>query len=169
MGGGEPAHLQLVRPVRPEGPQRLPALRAPDGCARAVLRRFMSSRRAALVLTCAALSGGVLGACGGGDNKVDSVPKSTPDLTVPRDATALAPASTTSTTSTTGTTTTPTTTGTTTSVAPTTTSSTQAAPTGGTPSGGTTTPSQTTTSNSGGTPAGGFSDFCKQNPGACGQ
>src|SRR5947207_12628571 len=51
-----------------------------------------------------------------------SVPKSTPDLTVPRDASALAPASTTSTTSTTGTTTTPTTTGTTTSAAPTTTS-----------------------------------------------
>jgi hypothetical protein len=43
----------------------------------------MRSRRAALVLACAALSGGVLGACGGSDTIVDSVPKSTPDLTVP--------------------------------------------------------------------------------------
>ena len=134
----------------------------------------MSSRRAALVLALAALSGGALGACGGGDNVVDSVPKSTPDLTVPRDSSALAPATTTSTTSTTGTTTTtaPTTTGTTTSVAPTTTSSTPSNSTGGTPSGGTTTPSGGTTTPSngtGGTPSGGFSDFCKQNPGACGQ
>ena len=40
VGGREPADLQLVRPVRPEGPQRLPALRAPDGTAAAVLRRF---------------------------------------------------------------------------------------------------------------------------------
>jgi hypothetical protein len=127
----------------------------------------MSSRRAALVLAFAALSGGALGACGGGDKLTDSVPKSTPDLTVPRDASALAPASSTSTTSTTGTTTTPTTTTPTTSAAPTTTSSTPASPTGGTPSGGTTTPSggtgTTTPSN------GGFSDFCQQNPGACGQ
>jgi hypothetical protein len=83
----------------------------------------MSSRRAALVLAFAALSGGAIGACGGGDTLTDSVPKSTPDLTVPRDASALAPASTTS----------------------------------------------TTGSNNGGTPSGGFSDFCQQNPGACGQ
>jgi hypothetical protein len=129
----------------------------------------MSSRRAALVLAFAALSGGAIGACGGGDTLTDSVPKSTPDLTVPRDASALAPATTTSTTGTTGTTTTPTTTGTTTSAAPTTTSSTPASPTGGTPSGGATTPTQTSTSNNGGTPSGGFSDFCQQNPGACGQ
>jgi hypothetical protein len=126
----------------------------------------MSSRRAALVLAFAALSGGAIGACGGSDTLTDSVPKSTPDLTVPRDASALAPASTTPTT-TTPTSTTPTTTGTTTSAAPTTTSSTPASPTGGTPSGGTTTPSggtgTTTPSN------GGFSDFCQQNPGACGQ
>jgi hypothetical protein len=126
----------------------------------------MSSRRAALVLAFAALSGGALGACGGNSALTDSVPKSTPDLTVPRDASALAPPATTSTT-TTGTTTTPTTTTPTTSAAPTTTSSTPASPTGGTPSGGTTTPSggtgTTTPSN------GGFSDFCQQNPGACGQ
>jgi hypothetical protein len=132
----------------------------------------MTSRRAALVLTFAALSGGALGACGGGNVVNDQVPKSTPDLTVPRDAAALAPPSTTSTTSTTATTTTPTTTGTTTSAAPTTTSATPVTPSGGTstpsggtgsPSGGTSTPSTTGNSN------GGFSDFCQQNPGACGQ
>ena len=124
----------------------------------------MSSRRAALVLTFAALSGGALGACGGNDELTDSVPKSTPDLTVPRDSAALAPAQTTTTTSTTGTVTTPTTTtsgGVT--PAPTTTQAAPVQPTGGTPSGGTTTPTTTGNSN------GGFSDFCQQNPGACGQ
>ena len=128
----------------------------------------MSSRRAALVLAFAALSGGAIGACGGSDSFVDSVPKSTPDLTVPSNGAGLPPAQTTSTTSTTPTTTTPTTT--TGAVAPssTATPSAPAQQTGGTPSGGTTTPT-TTTNNSGGTPAGGFSDFCKQNPGACGQ
>jgi hypothetical protein len=127
----------------------------------------MSSRRAALVLACAALSGGALGACGGSDAFVDSVPKSTPDLTVPNNGAGLPPAQTTSTTPTTGTTTTTTpTTGAAAPVSPTT-QTTPSSQTGGTPSGGTTT--QTTTNNSGGTPAGGFSDFCKQNPGACGQ
>ena len=128
----------------------------------------MSSRRAALVLAFAALSGGAIGACGGSDSFVDSVPKSTPDLTVPSNGAGLPPVQTTSTTSTTPTTTTPTTT--TGAVAPssTATPSAPAQQTGGTPSGGTTTPT-TTTNNSGGTPAGGFSDFCKQNPGACGQ
>jgi hypothetical protein len=131
----------------------------------------MSSRRAALGLACVALSGVALGACGGSNDYIDSVPKSTPDLTVPNNGAGLPAAQTTSTTSTTSTTTTPTTsTGTSTlssgGTAPSTTSPSQ---TGGTPSGGATTPTQTSTSNSGGTPAGGFSDFCKQNPGACGQ
>ena len=132
----------------------------------------MSSRRAALVLACVAVSGGALGACGGDTTYVDSVPKSTPDLTVPSNGAGL-PAQTTSTTSTTSTTTTPTTTTGTAStstgtLAPSTTAPSQS--TGGTsPSTGTTTQTQTSTSNSGGTPAGGFSDFCKQNPGACGQ
>jgi hypothetical protein len=131
----------------------------------------MSSRRAALVLTFAALSGGVLGACGGNDELIDSVPKSTPDLTVPRDSAALAPATTTTTSSTTGTVTTPTTTTSGTATpAPTTTQAAPVQPTGGTPSGGTTTPSGgTTTPSNGGTSNGGFSDFCQQNPGACGQ
>ena len=31
VGGGEPALLQLVRPAGPEGPQRLPDVRPPDG------------------------------------------------------------------------------------------------------------------------------------------
>ena len=123
----------------------------------------MSSRRAALVLACAALSGGALGACGGSDTFVDSVPKSTPDLTVPSNGAGLPPAQTTSTSSTTSTTTTPTTTtGAVTPAAPTT-QSTSTPATGGTPSGGTTTPAQTTNT------TGGFSDFCQQNPGACGQ
>ena len=123
----------------------------------------MISRRAALVLACAALSGGALGACGGSDTFVDSVPKSTPDLTVPSNGAGLPPAQTTSTTSTTSTTTTPTTTtGADTPAAPTT-QSTSTPATGGTPSGGTTTPAQTTNT------TGGFSDFCQQNPGACGQ
>jgi hypothetical protein len=114
-----------------------------------------------------ALSGGALGACGGSDALVDSVPKSTPDLTVPNDAAGLPSVQTTATTATTDTTAT----GTTTGAAPVT-PTTQAAPapqTNVAPSGGTPTPTQTTPSNSGGTPAGGFSDFCKQNPGACGQ
>jgi hypothetical protein len=123
----------------------------------------MSSRRAALVLACAALSGGALGACGGSDTFVDSVPKSTPDLTVPSNGAGLPPAQTTSTTSTTSTTTTPTTTTGAVPPAATTTQSTSTPATGGTPSGGTTTPAQTTNT------TGGFSDFCQQNPGACGQ
>ena len=128
----------------------------------------MRSRRAALVLIFALLSGGAIGACGGGGALEDSVPKSTPDLTVPQGSSAVAPAQTTSTTSTTSTTTTPTTTSSTGGVTPSTQSTTTPSTSGGTPAGGTSTPT-TTPSNSGGTPADGFSDFCKQNPGACGQ
>src|SRR5258705_9185516 len=120
----------------------------------------MSSRRAALVLAFAALSGGALGACGGSNIYVDSVPKSTPDLTVPSNGAGLPPVSTTSTTSTTGTTTTPTTT--TGAAAPaTTTGATSTPATGGTPSGGagTTTPTQTTNTTGGGT------GFLPANPG----
>ena len=129
----------------------------------------MSSRRAALVLAFAALSGGALGACGGGDTLVDSVPKSTPDLTVPSNGAGLPAAQTTSTTSTTSTSTTPTTTTGTSAPTSTGTATAPAQQTGGTPSGGTATPTTTPSNNSGGTPAGGFSDFCQQNPGACGQ
>ena len=39
VGGREPPLLQLVRPARPEGPQRLPALRQADGAARLLRRR----------------------------------------------------------------------------------------------------------------------------------
>jgi hypothetical protein len=130
----------------------------------------MVSRRAALVLAFAALSGGAIGACGGGGIVDDSVPKSTPDLTVPRGGTDLSAASpATSTTSTTGTTTTPTTTSgaTTTGAAPA--APVTSTPATTTPSGGVAPTTPTTTPATGGTPSGGFSDFCKQNPGACGQ
>ena len=36
VGRGEPAVLQLVRPARPEGPQRLPDVRPPHGRAAAL-------------------------------------------------------------------------------------------------------------------------------------
>jgi hypothetical protein len=130
----------------------------------------VTARRKTLVLGLVALSGGALGACGGDNTYIDSIPKSTPGLTVPPNAVALPGVQTTSTTSTTGTTTTGTattpgtSTGTAAPVTPT-----QTPQSGGTPSGGTQTPQSTTTPSSGGTPAGGFSDFCKQNPGACGQ
>lgn len=133
----------------------------------------MRSRRAALGLGLIAVCGAGLGACGGGDALVDSVPKSTPDLTVPAGASGLPSVSTTSTTSTTDTT--ATSTGTTPSPsAPSQQATPQTpAPSTSTPSsGGTQVPQQTTpttTPNSGGTPAGGLSDFCRQNPGACGQ
>src|SRR5918997_434104 len=38
VGGREPALLQLVRPARPEGPQRLPHVRPPHGRAGALTR-----------------------------------------------------------------------------------------------------------------------------------
>jgi hypothetical protein len=96
-----------------------------------------------------------VGACGADQSVSDVIPRTTPELTVPSDTTALGVSvPTTSTTSTTSTTTS-------TSAAPATTTPAPATTTpqgtGGTPSGGTGT--------TGGT--GGFQDFCQQNPGAC--
>ncbi len=46
MGRREPALLQLVRPARPEGPQRLPDVRPPDGRAAPLRGGRMRARRA---------------------------------------------------------------------------------------------------------------------------
>jgi hypothetical protein len=112
------------------------------------------TRRVAATLAVLVLGGGV-GACGSDESVSDVIPRTTPELTVPSDTTALgASVPTTSTTSTTSTTTT-TTAAPATSTPPPATTTPQG--TGGTPSGGTGT--------TGGT--GGFQDFCQQNPGAC--
>jgi hypothetical protein len=110
-------------------------------------------RRFALVAVLALGLG--VGACGADQSVSDVVPKTTPELTVPSDTTALGVSvPTTSTTSTTSTTTSTNAAPVTTTPAPVTTTP---SGTGGTPSGGTGT--------TGGT--GGFQDFCQQNPGAC--
>ena len=95
----EPALLQLVRPARAEGPQRLPDLRPAHGAAGIAGGRALRLR--AVVLTLALLlAGGTLAACGGGSSAVDSVPKSTPNITPPNDTSAeKAAAQTTSTSS----------------------------------------------------------------------
>jgi hypothetical protein len=94
------------------------------------------------------------GACGADESVSDVVPKTTPELTVPSDTTALGvsvPANTT--TSTTSTTTTSTTAPPATATPPATTTP---QGTGGTPSNGTGTTTGT-----------GFQTFCQENPGAC--
>ena len=118
-------------------------------------------------------------ACGGGNDSADVVPKTTPAITPPSGG-DLAPngsggasSSSSSTTSTTDTTTTdttattPDTSGTGSGAAGT--GGTSATPQTTTPqTGGTSgTPQTNTSANPGGASAGGFSDFCKQNPGAC--
>jgi hypothetical protein len=112
-------------------------------------------RRVAATLAVLVL-GAALGACGSDESVSDVVPRTTPELTVPSDTTALgASVPTTSTTSTTSTTTT----------------STTPAPATATPAPATTTPQGTGGTPSGGTgttgDTGGFQDFCQQNPGAC--
>src|SRR4051795_1342307 len=81
--GREPALLQLVRPARPEGPQRLPRLRPPDGRppplrSRAPLRRL----RATTLLTIAGLALSVAG-CGSDSGAVPEVPGPPAALSVP--------------------------------------------------------------------------------------
>jgi hypothetical protein len=119
-----------------------------------------------------------LGACGGDTSTGDEVPKSTPELTPPPGADALVPGQ----SGTTGTATTST------EQATTQTTPSTGTATGGTSAGTTTTPAQpqqppaatggaTTTqpqpqrstggSGTGGTSPGEFSQFCRDNPGAC--
>ena len=102
VGGREPPLLPLVRPARPEGPQRLPHLRPAHGAAR--IARGGSLRASALALALALLLGAVtLAACGGGSSASDAVPKSTPEITPPNDTSAEKAAAQTTSTSTTST------------------------------------------------------------------
>jgi hypothetical protein len=118
----------------------------------------MSTRRRVLAALAVFALGLGVGACGSDSSVTDVIPKTTPELTVPSDTTALGVSVPTTTTSTTSTTTTGTTsTPATGTPAPTTTTP---AGTGGTPSGGTTT-------GTGGTSGQGFQNFCQENPGAC--
>jgi hypothetical protein len=164
-------------------------VRPPHGAHRGVLTALyhlpMRARVLALLATALVFSAGFgLAACGGNSTAGDVVPKSTPDLTVPAGADALA--SGTSTTQT-GTTSTDTTGTTSTGTTPSTTSTgatggaapQQTTPTQpqGTTTGGTTTTQPpnttggqtgtTTGGSTGGTSPGEFNKFCQDNPGAC--
>jgi hypothetical protein len=135
-------------------------------------------RPAAALALCIVLAGGV-SACGGDEESSDVIPKSTPDLVAPanaslgaattRDDEAGSGTSTTSTTSTTQTGTAPAQ-GTTTQqapAAPAQTTPAEAPPEGTGGAGATTTPPSGGTDTTTGGGSGGFSDFCQQNPGAC--
>jgi hypothetical protein len=117
-------------------------------------------RNAAAVLAAVAVAFAA-GACGDDEDVADVVPRSTPELTVPSETTALGAPRTTETSTTA---TTPTTTAPPAAAAP-------SAPAATTPSSGTTggTPSQGTgqTPNTGGTSGQEFESFCADNPGAC--
>src|SRR4051794_29467778 len=192
VGGREPALLQLVRPARPARPERLPDVRAPHGAARVLTGLYalpMRSRTpAALVVLAVAFGALGIAGCGADDSAGDPIPKSTPDLTVPAGADALAggtnatSSTPTTSTSTTGTNTTGTTTapaaggGTTTSAAPAAPAQTQAPSAGTGAAGGTGGGTGGTGGGTGGTGGGtggtgngngGFNEFCQQNPGAC--
>jgi hypothetical protein len=114
------------------------------------------------LVTGLALSAGIA-ACGGDDTASEAIPATTPELTAPAGTSfgPVTPARATGTTGTTGATGA-------TGAAPTATTPAASTPaTGGAPS---TTPAQTqATPNTGGASPGAFSEFCKQNPGACGQ
>lgn len=140
--------------------------------------------RSAALLSVLALAAGV-SACGSDDAQLDAQPRTTPDLIAPEDVTLAEPSTGTtpdgsSTTSTTGTAATPATPpadGSGGAAAPA--DPATPAPSGGTPAPAT--PAPSTGNNGAGTGGaqeepqgggnadpGGFSDFCAQNPGACG-
>jgi hypothetical protein len=160
-------------------------VRPPHGADRGVLIPLyplaMRARLPALLATVLVFSAGFgLAACGGSSTAGDVVPKSTPDLTAPPSADALAtgtstdqtPTTSTDTTGTTSTGTTPTTPTTTGGAAPQPTPTQPQGTTGGTT---TTTPTNTTGGqtgtttggSTGGTSPGEFNKFCQDNPGAC--
>lgn len=118
-------------------------------------------RNVTAVLSVVALALGAT-ACGDDDDVADVVPRSTPEMTVPSETTALGAPRTTETT------TTPTTE---TSTAPSPSVPAAGAPAATTPSPGTTggTPPQGTggSPDTGGTSGQGFESFCADNPGAC--
>src|SRR3954447_25164322 len=89
MGGRDLALLQLVRPARPEGPQRLPDVRPPDGRAAPLRegRMRLVPRFAAPVITLAVIAAG----CGVSQVSFQEVPGDPPQVTVPGTAEAFAP------------------------------------------------------------------------------
>src|SRR3954447_20033930 len=89
MGGRDLALLQLVRPARPEGPQRLPDVRPPDGRAAPLRegRMRLVPRFAAPVIALAVIAAG----CGGSQVAFQEVPGDPPQMTVPGTAEAFAP------------------------------------------------------------------------------
>ena len=89
MGRRDAALLQLVRSARPEGPQRLPDVRPPDGRA-APLRggRMRLAPRLAVPIIVLALA---LAGCGGAQVAVHEVPGGPVELSVPGTATASRP------------------------------------------------------------------------------
>ena len=99
VGRREPALLPVVRPARPEGPQRLPHLRPAHGTAgrEDARARLLAASRWRCSCWRSALS-----ACGG-SSVSDAVPKSTPEITPPTDTSAEKAAAQTTSTSTTST------------------------------------------------------------------
>src|SRR5215218_5914177 len=163
VGRREPALLQLVRPAGPDGPERLPDLRAPHGGAPALNRSFTvrAARTATALLCTAALAVGAAG-CGGSEIDYQEVPGPPVDVAIPSgsgsgsgssgDAAASGDATATPT--------------------PAATATSGATGTAGTDSGGATAPAgDDSAANDTAPPAGSdaeqFESFCAQNPGAC--
>lgn len=105
----------------------------------------------------------VAAGCGGDDTTGDVVPRSTPELTAPGDV-DLGRGSSRTNTTTTGTTTTPTTTA---PAAPAQTAPATPAPSAPATGGATPDTGGGTAPDTGGASPGAFSEFCRQNPGAC--
>src|SRR5215207_1011198 len=177
VGRREPALLQLVRPARPAGPERLPDLRAPNDGAPPLTRSFpvRAARTATALLCTAALAAGAAG-CGGSEIDYQEVPGPPVDVAIPSasgssgDAAASGePGGTTAPSDQSGAT----------SSDPSASSDTGAATgtsgatgTAGTDSGGATAPAgDDSAANDTAPPAGSdaeqFESFCAQNPGAC--
>src|SRR3954452_15606235 len=89
MGGRDAAVLQLVRPARPEGFERLPHVRPPDGRTATLRggRMRLAPRLAAPALALALIAAG----CGGSQLAFQEVPGDPPQITVPGTAEAFAP------------------------------------------------------------------------------
>ena len=90
VGRREPALLQLVRPARPDGPQRVPDLRPPYGRAAPLspLLPMRAARTATSLLCTVALAVGAAG-CGGSEVDYQEVPGPPADVTIPSDTSSL--------------------------------------------------------------------------------